>query len=57
MASNGILGNKRKASERDEVTEDDGIVHIEFGIRGQVCIYASLFLLHESKHTISAFVH
>jgi hypothetical protein len=34
MDSNGILGNKRKASEIDE----DGIVHIEFGIRGQVSI-------------------
>ncbi|KAK2384222.1 small ubiquitin-related modifier [Trifolium repens] len=35
MASNGgKVAGKRKASD-DEMTEDDGIVYIEFSIRGQ----------------------
>jgi hypothetical protein len=49
MASNGgKVAGKRKASD-DEMTEDDGIVYIEFSIRGQVCttfffsIIASIF--------------
>ncbi|XP_024628303.1 small ubiquitin-related modifier 1 [Medicago truncatula] len=53
MASNGILGNKRKASERDEVTED-GIVHIEFGIRGQDG-NEQHFKVNQDKFLITAF--
>ena len=52
MDSNGNLANKRKASEMDEVIEnEDGIVYVEFGIRGQVCIYASLFFIASNLST------